>query len=45
VFIGGSFALGLLAARFIKSSHYNGGRDEHPYAGETGLDRHSTGAY
>jgi galactokinase/mevalonate kinase-like predicted kinase len=45
MFIGGGFALGLLAARFIKSSQRNGGRDEQRYAGQTGLDRYSTGAY
>ena len=45
VFIGGSFALGLLAARFLKSSQQDGGRSEYRRAGQAGLDRYSTGAY
>lgn len=44
VFIGGSFALGLLAARFIKSSQRNT-RDAYRYEGEAGFDRYNTGAY
>src|SRR5690606_6900409 len=37
MFIGGSFALGLLAARFIKSSQRNG-EEEYRYEGEAGFD-------
>jgi hypothetical protein len=44
VFIGGSFALGLLAARFIKSSQPDGGDRGYSERGR-GLDRYDTGAY
>lgn len=43
LFIGGSFALGILAARFIKSSQRDGASEYHQRGGETGVER--TGAY
>jgi hypothetical protein len=44
VFIAGSFALGLLTARFIKSSQQDG-QSAYRHEDESGFDRYNSGAY